>query len=33
MPLYAIGGMLALCGCIALVIIRKRKDGDMDRGE
>lgn len=28
MPLYAIGGMLALCGCIALMSIRKRKDED-----
>lgn len=30
MPVYGVGGMLALCGCAALVGIRKRKDGDMD---
>lgn len=30
MPVYGIGGMLALCGYAALVGIRKRKDGDMD---
>lgn len=30
MPLYAIGGMLALCGCIALMSIRKRKETEQD---
>ncbi len=30
MPIYAAGGMLALCGCAVLLAIRRRKDGDMD---
>lgn len=30
---YAVGGMLALCGCVAPMIIRKRKDEDMGRDE
>lgn len=30
MPAYAAGGMLALCGCVALVGIRKRKETEQD---
>ena len=29
MPIYGVGGMLALFGCAALAVIRKRKDEDM----